>query len=441
MGENKIPLLHYSGPFPDLISPIQFLYHPEALFDTARKLNSEIFCFRLIREPWIFLTGNEGLQFYSKLTIDEVDPFEFRKKMFTIQLPVKMPTDLANATLATNRILREFFEKIKEDEFTEIFVHEANRYINSNLTEEGTIDNFFKFMIELSTQTIGISFLGRELFDKLPKDLGNVYNDIDELLTIGALLFPFFPRKNRKMEAQLKKKVAVYLSNLITEREKNATISSHSNLLDGYINLQSQLGLSQDNIIWLFNAMLWSAIHYSSVHGIWTGIEILKRQNLLTDLLEEQAQFKDLNFEAVKKMYILQGTIREGIRLNSIFALPRRVLKDLNFKGYRIPKGAIISISPFYEHHNPEVYVNPNTFDPFRWDEWADAALYDSFIPGGIGTFSCKGMPFAIHYLTVFWAILLRTYQLELVNAPPVMNKQLVLIAPPTHVPMRYKKL
>lgn len=441
MNEKKIPLLHSHWPLVDLVTPIRFLFTPENLFNQAKKLNPEIFSFRMAAEPWIFLTGKEGLHYFAHLTINEVDPFEYRKRMYTLNLPgISLPNDLPNATLATNAILKKYFEKMNEAELVQIFTQEATDYINHHLKENGTIDNLVHFIIKLSTQVFGVIFFGKALFETLPKDLGDIYATIDSTLTIPPLIFPFLPKKNRKIERPAKEKLVTYLRKLIREEKQNSTLDLTPNLISGYINLESILGLSEDNIIWLFNAMLWAAIHYSGVHGIWTAIEILTRPKLLADLEGEQSKFNNLNFESIKKMWLLEGTIRESIRLNSLFALPRRVLKDIYFKDYKIAKGTIISISPFLEHQNADVYINPDKFDPFRWDEWADQTMYESFMPGGIGYFGCKGMPIALQFLTTLWAIMLRNYEFELVSRPPIMRKQQVLLAPSMPVALRYRK-
>lgn len=442
MNEKKIPLIHSYGPLPDLISPIQFMFNPEGLFEKVKNLNSEIFSFRMVYEPWIFLTGKEGLLFFAQLTINDVDPFEFRKRMFTLHLPeIGIPNNLPETTLATNAILKSCFDNLGEANLVDGFIEEINNFLNTHLKNEGIIENFSRFTIDLITQAVATTFLGKELSASLPKDLGEVYADIDESLKLSTLFMPFIPRKISQREETAKRKLVQYLADLLAARKKSNLPANTSHFFDGYVKLQEELHLSDNHIIWLFNSMQWAAVHYSSVHAIWLGLEILSRPNLLKDLLEEQAQFNTLDSESIKKMQLLKGTVRESIRLNAIFALPRRVQKNLNFKGYEIPKGAIVSISPYLEHQNPAIYVNPDKFDPYRWDEWADDAMYTAFMPGGIGIFGCKGMPIAIHLLTAFWAVLLRNYQLALLTPLPTNKKQPVLLLPTKMVSIRYRRL
>jgi len=435
--EAAIPMLRNYRP--DLISPILFLFDPEKLFNHAMTLNSDIFCFNMAIEPWIFLKGKEGIAYFSHLTMEDVDVFQFRERMAPLKLPgADMPHELPKISRATNQVIKDWFQMVGQDKFSDILSKQTEEYLQSNLDTKGTIDNFHRFIVKAFTNILGNAFLGKEVFNTLPHDLGDVYADIDESVAILPLIFPMMTISSNKTK-KAKAKLVRSLLNLIQQRKQTKSATQFDSVLDGYINFQAEFNIDDGNIAWLYNAFLWAALHYCGVHAFWAGIEILTQPGLLGDLQSEQAPIENLSHDNIKKMSLLHGAIKEGIRLNSVFALPRRVVRDLKYKNYRIPKGTVLAISPFIEHHNPIVYPNPSSFNPYRWGEWGSDATSSSFIPGGIGYFGCVGMVFTIHFLTIFWAVLIRNYKFEFIKKPPVVKDSLLLLPPSSPVQLNYE--
>lgn len=424
---------------PDIITPIRFILNPKMLFNKAMRLKSEIFSFYMGNEPWIFLTGPEAIRYYSRLNLDDVDVFEFRQRMVPLNLPgADMPAKLPEVSRATNSIIKDFFEQTGEEQFSEIIARETKKYLDEHLQSSGVIKNFHDFIIKTFTHVLTITFLGTPALECMPENLGEISADIDGTVKILPLIFPFLPSHTKKQK-QSKVALVKYLLNLI-DFYRNKEPAKIKTVLDGYIAFKDEHHLNDGNIAWLFNAFQWAAIHYDSIHAFWVGIEILKHPTLLADLLSEQAPLTILDHHNIKNMHLLHGTVKESIRLNSIFAIPRRVKRDLFYKNYKIPQGTVLSISPYLEHRNPLVYKNPETLDPYRWGHWGDDSPSTTFVPGGVGYFGCLGMVFTIHFITVFWAVLLRNYQLDFIKKPPKAKSKMILMPPKNPVPIRYRR-
>ncbi len=433
----KIPSL--SKIYPDIITPIRFILNPKKLFNSAYKIKSDIFTFNMFKEPWIFFTGAEAISYFSRLNSEEVNPFEFRLRMPPLSLPnVSLPNKIAEVSRATNDVIKTYFDQVGPEKFSEILVDRITKYLHDNLRTEGTIPNFHHFIVDAFTQVLTLTFLGDSVKKVMPENIGELYANVEDTVAILPLLFTFLPELNSKQKKS-KEEISNYLLKLIAARREEKNKEFHS-VLDGYMELQELYDLDDGNVAALFNAFTWAAIHYSSVHAVWLGIEILTMPNLLEELLIEQAPLQELDHTQVKKMHLLHGAVKESIRINSIFAIPRRALKDLNYNGYKIPKGSVLSISPYLEHHNEEIYKNPTTFDPYRWGRWDEDTTTTTFLPGGMGYFGCLGMTFTLHFITIFWAIFLREYQLELVNKAPKLKSSLLLLPPQKPVAIRYKK-
>lgn len=78
--------------------------------------------------------------------------------------------------------------------------------------------------------------------------------------------------------------------------------------------------------------------------------------------------------EQTKQFVYLNQVMKETLRMNgSVVSLvsPRKTTKDVQLSGYFIPEGTLVSVNMYDLHHNPNVWKDPETFDP------------DRFAPGG----------------------------------------------------------
>ncbi|KAK2020744.1 cytochrome P450, partial [Colletotrichum zoysiae] len=76
--------------------------------------------------------------------------------------------------------------------------------------------------------------------------------------------------------------------------------------------------------------------------------------------------------------------VKEGLRLGygPIGRLPRVVPRDgAYFQGFRIPPGAIVGVSCYVQHHNPEIWGEDHeNFSPERWLDPERAKSFDKHL-------------------------------------------------------------
>lgn len=436
----KVPCYRDYGSFiPDIISPIEFFFSPKKFLKKVKEINPDIFSFRLGFEQWIFLSNKKGLMYFSQLDYDSVDIIQFRLRMLAMSLPAApVPKHFNEFSRQTNLVLQDHLNKIGEQEYTEIFVKEAKRYLHAHLKEQGTIKDFFEFIFKMSNQMFSIALLGKETHDHLPNEFLDWNFLVECNIKISGLVFPFLVAKNSNFLAAKRNKWNAFIS-LIKERKTNKIKYEHPCILDGYIEANEKFDLSDSELAWLYDAMQWAGAHYSGIHSFWMTMDFFSQPELLNEIMKEQDQFDIINWSAIKKMIFLQGCIKEHLRMHSVSSVPRHVLKDLNFDGYKIPKGSVLTISPLLEHFNPAVFTNPDQFNPNRWNQ-ANSSIYSSYIPGGIGNFGCQGMTFTIHFMTALWSVLLTEYRFELNEKPPILKEGLLLFPPTSAISVNYIK-
>ena len=77
-------------------------------------------------------------------------------------------------------------------------------------------------------------------------------------------------------------------------------------------------------------------------------------------------------------------------------SIPRRAVRDFTFKGYAIPAGTMVGVNPLFTHHMPEIWPEPDQFDPLRFTDEAQRGRHRfAWVPFGGGAHMCLGLHFA----------------------------------------------
>ncbi|HEX6592843.1 MAG TPA: cytochrome P450 [Moraxellaceae bacterium] len=90
--------------------------------------------------------------------------------------------------------------------------------------------------------------------------------------------------------------------------------------------------------------------------------------------------------------------MKEALRLvPPVHGIPRRTVKDVEFKGHHIPAGTMVSVSPIVTHHMKQWWNNPEKFDPERFIESRNEHKRHpyQYVPFGGGAHMCIGLHFA----------------------------------------------
>jgi cytochrome P450 len=107
---------------------------------------------------------------------------------------------------------------------------------------------------------------------------------------------------------------------------------------------------------------------------------------------------------------------KETMRLTPpVPSLPRRAMREFEFMGFRIPAGTRVAINPLYTHHMPELWSEPDRYDPMRFDVEASRARHKfAFVPFGGGAHMCLGLNFAYMQAKCFTWHLLNEFQVSI---------------------------
>ncbi len=104
-----------------------------------------------------------------------------------------------------------------------------------------------------------------------------------------------------------------------------------------------------------------------------------------------------LPFARLDDLVLTEMAFKEAMRLAPpVPSLPRRAVRDFEFKGFHIPAGTGVNINPLYTHYMPQLWPEPERYDPMRFDVEASRARHKfAFVPFGGGAHMCLGLNFA----------------------------------------------
>jgi len=104
-----------------------------------------------------------------------------------------------------------------------------------------------------------------------------------------------------------------------------------------------------------------------------------------------------MNFDNLEAMRLTEMAFKEALRLKPpVPSMPRRSIKDFTFKGYAVPAGTMIGVNPLFTHHMPDIWPEPEKFDPMRFTDEAQRNRHRfAWVPYGGGAHMCLGLHFA----------------------------------------------
>lgn len=104
-----------------------------------------------------------------------------------------------------------------------------------------------------------------------------------------------------------------------------------------------------------------------------------------------------LDFGDLEKLSDMDLVMKEGLRLCApVPMMPRVATRDIDYKGFTIPKGHMVAASPWLNHYLPEYWTEPMAFDPERFSaERAEDKKHPFlWVPFGGGAHKCIGLHF-----------------------------------------------
>jgi cytochrome P450 len=123
----------------------------------------------------------------------------------------------------------------------------------------------------------------------------------------------------------------------------------------------------------------------------------------------------DFSFDELMGLSYTACVLKETLRLYPpVWLFSRRARKDDQLGEFRVPAGAHLFITPYFLHRRPELWPEPERFDPDRFDE-ARSPPVDryAYVPFSAGARRCIGEYFSFVEMQMHLALLAPCFALR----------------------------
>jgi sterol 14-demethylase len=337
-----------------------------------------------------------------------------------------------------NQSLRDSFMR----GHAEVIAAETERMVES-WGDRGEVD-VLDFFAELTIYTSTACLIGREFRDELGPDYIPIFKDLERGTDAFAYVNPYLPlpafRRRDRARRQLVAKIEA-----IFERRKQAG-GEYKDLFHVLHQLRDENGVrryTDDQITGMFISMMFAGHHTTSVVASWTLLELLKHPQWLVRVVDEldgmYADGREVSYQALREIPLLECALKETLRLHPpLIILMRKAMIDFQYKSWTVPAGNLVAASPAVSNRDPELFPNPDDYDPERYlPGRAEDKHSFGWIPFGAGRHRCVGAAFAMTQLKAIFSILLRNYHFELAQSPDSYGNDLTKLVVAVRQPCR----
>lgn len=315
------------------------------------------------------------------------------------------------------RIMQEAFTRTRLTGYVEHIDKVASKVVANDWVANDARFLLHPALKELTLDIASVVFMGHD-----PGTDQDLVTKVNEAFTIttragGAIIRTSIPPFKWWRGLRGRKVLEDYFEERVKERRHSGgtdmlSVLCHSEDEDGN-------SFSDEDIV---NHMIFlmMAAHDTSTSALTTmGYHLAANPEWQERCRDESARLGDgpLDIEALEKLETLDLVINESLRL--VTPLPfnvRQAVRDTDLLGFYIPAGTNVVTWPGMNHRLPELWTNPDKFDPDRFAEpRAEHKKHRyAFAPFGGGAHKCIGMVFGQLEIKTVMHRLLRKYRLEL---------------------------
>ena len=434
------------GGLPLIGHMIAFGKNPFDYMMSLREKLGEIGEFRMFHQEMVLLTGPEGNEAFFRAPDAQLDQNEAYKVMTPIfgkGVVFDAPPHIKDQQL---KMLMPVLRDKPMRTYSKVIVQEVEEAVK-DWGESGEVD-LLEFMKQLTIYTSSHCLLGDEFRYELNEEFAELYHALEKGMAPIAFIFPNLPlpvlRRRDKARVRLQELVTGIIEKRAQKTEKSD--DAFQMLIDARYDDGS--ALSPHEITGMLIGTLFAGHHTTAGTATWIALELARNPESYEQVLKEfdtlYGENGDVTFESLRTIPVFERVIKEVLRLHPpLIFLIRKVAKDLPFKDYLIKAGKYVCVSPRVSHRIPEIFPNPDKFDPDRFtEERQEDATPFSWIAFGGGRHKCSGNAFAMLQLKAIHAILLRRYKFELVNPDDsyVDNYKEMVVQPNSPCRVRYTR-
>ncbi|CAN6461423.1 unnamed protein product [Victoria cruziana] len=365
-GRNKLCLPPGSMGWPYVGETFQlYSQNPNAFFSQKQKRYGSIFKTHVLGCPCVMLTSPEAVRFV--LT---------QARLFKPTFPASKMRMLGREAIFFHQ--GDYHSKLRKlvvraflpESLRNMVAHIDSVALDALRSCDGRSVTAFLEMKTYAFNVALLSIFGRdECFDreelkKLYYVLEKGYNSMP--VNLPGTLF------NKAMKAR--RKLSLIVAEILSTRRQQKG-AKHDGLLNSFM---SEEALTDDQIADNVIGVIFAARDTTASVLTWILKYLAENPSVLKAVTEEQEAIrtkenghgdKSLTWADTRNMPITSRVILEAMRVASVLSFTfREAVEDVEYEGYLIPKGW--KVLPLFRniHHNPDIFPDPEKFDPSRFE-------------------------------------------------------------------------
>jgi len=410
------PILGWRGFVLDFAhDPVDFLTRLQKEHGRIARVGQGKMCATFIFHPDYTrqILSNPNL-FYS-FSLEDI-PFPFSD----IEVLKSMTTALSLLNGEQHKRQRRLMAPAFHNNFLPVYVDQIRNIVENHFSKwkYGAVVDIYQEM-DLSTILLSMEiFIGMEA-DEEGRRFAYLFETVLNLLfNPPTFLLPYdlpgFPYHRLRVEGT---KLERQLKDLIRRRRQKSLRGTDT--LSMFLQVHDEDGsmMTDNEIVGETVAVFRGGSKTSASALTWILFLLTQHPNVYSHLTDELAgtlRGAPPTLHQLNQLPLLEGVIKESMRLiPPVLWGVRYSVDDFEIGGYQHQKGSSVLYSSYVTHHMPELYADPQMFNPYRW-ETIKPSPYEYF-PFNAGPRRCLGAEFAMMEMKITLAMLLQKYHFTLI--------------------------
>lgn len=407
------------------------------VFRRAYERNGPVFGIKLGPQRGVVLIGPRYHDFFFK----NVDGLLSVPELYRFVIPMFGEVMMAARDTATRRshveLLRSAFQGGRLASHTTDMAKETTRWLD-RLGDDGSFDVWDAFE-PLSMRVGASALLGPEILDRIAEFrplLADLARGMDFVLPPNLPL-PKFRRRDRA-----RRLLTEMIGPVLVERRRHP--SEREDFLQTMTRDPVLREAGDDAMIGMALMTLFTGYLTTAAQMSWALVLLLRHADHLRAVVDEVDEVRagdDLPHGV--RLARLDRAIKEAVRLRPVMShYARTTTRDYELDGYRVPRGWLTILCPGVAHRLPEIFADPDVYDPDRFapDRAEDKRHPHALIGFSGGFYRCPGSAFGTAEIRTVIGMLVARYSLELVDGVPPGDFEMGVIRPASPCRVRFRK-
>lgn len=427
---------------PLLGNAVEFRKDALGLFRRGYARFGPVFGIRLATKPAAVLVGPELLRFF----FEQTDTVLGMGEVYEFLVPILGDRVLFTAPQREyheqRRIMQPAFHGKKLRSYVGEMAAEVDEWL-ATLGASGTFD-LCAVSQQLTMAIVARAIVGEPFRRKLGPELAQLFADLAgglEFVLPTNLPLPRFIRRDRAL-----RRLREMLGEVV--RERRARPDAHDDFLQSLLaaSYLDAPAVPDEKVVTFILGLIFGGRENTAGHLEWSLVLLLQHAEAHARAVAEvDAAFGPRDrpdFDALKGLRWLDACLKEAERLRPVtHTLLRVARRSFEAEGYRVPAGWLVVAGIALSQRLPAFFRDPETYDPTRFGPERDEDLPYHIVGFGGAAHRCWAMAFVANELKVILGMLLRRYEVELVDrAAPAAVNDIGVLRPASPCYVRYRR-